>query len=552
LSTQDSTGRVWYTANPAQKGLWVLDRVDQLRPTSLIPTIVEFTRPVDHALLGTSVQRVLMRHPALRSRFRLNIERKQVEYRTDGAPAGVGFIDAEAENWSADELDRLLDALCYTPFDLGEEPPVRAEVIRLDAARTLLVVTVHHIVCDGWSRTLIMAEIAKVYRALTAGTEPVLSSSPHPSEVITMLGPAEVEEHLPYVVDRLSGVPMEVEFPFARTADATSLAGATTAIAFDADLTESLLAAAREEGCTPFMIAVALLAGTLARLGKQRDFLFAFGWPGRDDPAVAEAIGMFMNTVVLRVSLGDTTTWRELLRNTRVAAMEAFVAAEVPLDAVTAGLRPNRDVIWPPLSSVLVNMAETPEDLHLAPGLVGRLRPLPALHMKYDFGLFVSLNHESGRERIELSIDYREALYDRDGVSEFRTDLRRSATHLAYSMEETVTEPITAKVDLSTPDARMLLVRSLWQEVLKIDTVDDDVSFFDVGGDSLLLIMLVERMTELSGLPIKTMDLFRAGTVRGHAALLEAPTGNGTAVAGDLTSRQRLLDAVRAGRQRQH
>lgn len=548
MSRQDSTGRVWYTANPAQKGLWVLDRVEQLRPTSLIPTIMEFTGPIDHPLLGRSVQRVLERHPSLRSRFRLNVERKQVEYRTDGAPAEVGFIDAEAENWSADELARLVDALCYTPFDLGDEPPVRAEVIRVDAAKTLLVLTVHHIVCDGWSRRLIMAEIAQVYRALAAGTAPVLSSLPHPAEVITMLGPNEVQERLPEVIDRLRGVPMEVEFPFSRTTDDTSLSGATTGTVFDEDLTEALLAAAEEEGCTPFMTAVALLAGTLARTGKQRDFLFAFGWPGRDDPAVADVIGMFMNTVVIRVSLEDTTTWREFLRDTRVAAMEAFIDGDVPLDAVTAGLRPNRDVIWPPLSAVLVNMAETPQDMELAPGVVGRLQPLPALHMKYNFGLFVRLNEDAGRKRLELSVDYIEALYDRDAISEFLADLRRSATDLARSREETVTESSTAKADISTPEARIELVRSLWQEILKLDEVGDDVSFFDAGGDSLLLIMLVERMSQASGQAMRTMDLFRAGTVRGHAELLAAPTGDAASGAAGGSSRQRLLDAVRGGR----
>jgi non-ribosomal peptide synthetase component F len=296
------------------------------------------------------------------------------------------------------------------------------------------------------------------------------------------------------------------------------------------------------------MTAVALLAGTLARTGSQRDFLFAFGWPGRGDPAIAEAIGMFMNTVMIRVTLDDTTTWRDLLRNTRLGAMEAFIDGDVPLDAVTAALRPERDVIWPPLSAVLVNMAEVPEDMVLAPDVVGRLQPLPSLHMKYDLGLFVRLSEESGRHRLELSADFIKALYPRDAVSAFLADLRRSAVALSHSLEETVTEPSAAAADLSTPEARIELVRSLWQEILKIDDVADDVSFFDVGGDSLLLIVLVERMTQASGRVIKTMDLFRAGTVRGHAELLSAAARD-TASGSAGSARDRLLGAARAGGQ---
>ncbi|MEU6809451.1 condensation domain-containing protein [Streptomyces sp. NPDC046831] len=536
----------WYEANAAQKGLWVLDKVEHLRPTSLIPTVVRFTGPVDHALLVSSVQRVLGRHPALRSRFRLDARNKRIEYRTDAAPAEAGFLDAAAEGWTGQELDRLLEVLCYTPFDLAGEAPARAEVIRVDAGTTLLVFTVHHIVCDGWSRTLLMAEIAEVYRAAHAGVEPVLSSPPHPSRVVTMAGPDELDERLPPVVERLRGVPIDVRVPFRRQVDEPSLSGASAAVRFDPGLTEAVLAAAEAEGCTPFMVGTALFAASLARAGSQRDFLFAFGWPGRDDPGVADAVGMFMNTTMIRVTLDAATTWRELLRTTRIAALEAFVDADVPLDAVAAALRPERDVIWPPLSPVLVNMAEVPEDMHLPSGVVGRLQPLPSLHMKYDLGLFVSVTEESGARQLELSADFIEDLYPRDDIAGLLADLRRCANHLVNSPEETVTDQPAAP-DLSTPEARIALVRSLWQEVLKTDEVGDDVSFFDAGGDSLLLIMLVERLSQVSGRSLRTMDLFRAGTVRGHAGLLAEPAGAEASGTGQ-SARDRLLGAARGPR----
>ncbi|MFD4012211.1 condensation domain-containing protein [Streptomyces albidoflavus] len=543
-STRPAAEPQWYEANAAQKGLWVLDRVEHLRPTSLIPTIVRFSGPVDHDLLVASVRRVLGRHPALRSRFRLDARNKRIEYRTDAAPAEAGFLDAAAEGWSAQELDRLVDLLCYTPFDLADEAPARAEVIRVDAGTTLLVFTVHHIVCDGWSRTLLMAEIAEVYRAGLAGAEPRLSTPPHPSEVVTMAGPEETEERLPAVLERLAGVPVDVRIPFRRQTEDPSLSGASAALRLDTGLTEDLLAVAEAEGCTPFMVGTALFAASLARAGDQRDFLFAFGWPGRDDPAHADAIGMFMTTAMIRVTLDEATTWRGLLRTTRFAAMEAFVDADVPLDAVAAGLRPERDVIWPPLSAVLVNMAEVPADLHLTEDVVGRVEPLPSLHMKYDLGLFVTVTEESGARQLELSADFIEAFYDRGDVAALLADLQRCAIRIVDSPEETVTDQ-SAAVDLSTPEARIELVRSVWQEVLKTDTpVGDDVSFFDVGGDSLLLIMLVERLSQVSGQALRTMDLFRAGTVRGHAGLLAAPAAPGASAAG-AGARDRILGAAR-------
>ncbi|MFC8450013.1 condensation domain-containing protein [Kitasatospora sp. NPDC057223] len=538
----------WYPANPAQKGLWVLDRVEQLRRTTLIPTVVRFTGPVDAPRLAAAVQWVLDRHPALRSRFRLDPERKRVEYRTDLEPARAGVIDAAAEGWTEAELPELVDVLCYAPFDLAAEAPARAELIVLGPEDVRLVLTVHHIVCDGWSHSLILREVEQVYRALARGVDPALPVPPHPGEVTVGPGTEELAERLPDVLERLAGAPLEVDFPFRRPVPAGAdpdLDGGTLAIDLDEELTGALLDTAAAAGCTPFALGVALLTGTLAGIGTQRDFVIAFGWPGRDDPAIADVVGMFMNTAMLRVTLdGDRTTWGELLAGARIGAMEAFIDADVPLDAVTAGLKPERTVIWPPLSAVLVNLNESPRDLDLGHGVVGRLLPLDRLPMKYDLALFVRVDDTPRGRRLQLSVDFTRALFDATDIRRLLDAMRHNAALIAHSLEEPVTVAATPAVDLDDPAARLELVRSLWQEVLKLDSVGDDVNFFEAGGDSLLVVMLVERLIQTTGRALKTMDLFRAGTVRGHAELLAtagSPAGSGAA-----GSRDRLLGAARA------
>jgi hypothetical protein len=541
MTTYESADDRWYPANPAQKGLWVLDRVEQLRRTTLIPAIVRFTGPVDVPRLARAVQRVLDRHPALRSRFRLDPEHKRVEFRTDLEPARTGVIDAAAEGWTDAELLELVDVLCYAPFDLAAEAPVRAELIVLGPQDVRLVLTVHHIVCDGWSHSLLLREIAVIYRALAAGVEPALPVPPHPGEVSVGPGPEELAE-------RLAGAPLEVKFPFRRPVPACAepdLEGGTLAIDLDEELTGALLDAAAGAGCTPFALGVALLTGTLAGIGTQRDFVIAFGWPGRDDPAIADVVGMFMNTAMLRVTLdGDDTTWGDLLAGARLGALEAFLDADVPLDAVTAELKPDRAVIWPPLSAVLVNLNESPRDLDLGDGAVGRLQPLDRLHMKYDLALFVRVDETPQGRRLQLSVDFTRALFDTADISRLLDAMRRNAAVIARSLEEPVTTAVTPTVDLDDPAARLELVRSLWLEVLKLDSVGEDVSFFEAGGDSLLLVMLVERLTQSTSRSLKTMDLFRAGTVRGHAEVLA--TASSPAGAGATSSRDRLLGAARA------
>src|SRR5689334_8074613 len=104
----------WRDATPAQQGIWVLDTDENLRPTYLLPTVLEFTGAVRHDLLVEAARSAVGRHPSLRSLFRLDPETRRVQYHTDGPPGEIGFIDAVADGWSAEELDGLVDVLCWT------------------------------------------------------------------------------------------------------------------------------------------------------------------------------------------------------------------------------------------------------------------------------------------------------------------------------------------------------------------------------------------------------------------------------------------------------
>jgi aryl carrier-like protein len=532
----------WHVATPTQQGIWILDRIERLRPTYLIPSVIEFRGPVDHDLLVAAVRRALGRHAALRSRFRLETTRRRVEYRTDGEPGEVGFTDVVADGWTADEVSRLVEALCYTPFELDEEAPARAEVIGMGDGVTLLVLTVHHIVFDATSRQVLLDEVSALYRAGQRGEELVLPPAAHPADVPL---PVADDERIAEVVDRLRGAPTTVTLPYDRKPDGDlSMIGALVRTTVDDEVTAKVMAAAAQEGCTAFMVGVALLAGTLARRGGQRDFLFSVVWPGRDDPASAGVVGMFMSTLVLRVRLDENTTWRELLRAARTGAMDAFVDSDVPLDALAAALDEDRDVGRLPLTPVLVNMADSAGTVELADGVVGRYRPLEPQYSKWDLALFVHLHQDSDCPRLELSLDYPAALFEDHTTAGLLAALRRGAADLARSPEEAVLEPANTMIDLDDPTARLELVRSVWCEVLTVDHVDDNVSFFDAGGDSLRLVLLVERLRQASGREVKTLDLFRVGTVQGQADLL-ASSAAPTAARSGASGRDRLLGGVR-------
>ncbi|WP_338674698.1 condensation domain-containing protein [Streptomyces sp. SCSIO 30461] len=190
------------------------------------------------------------------------MKRRRVEYSSHESPAVAGFLDAAAEGRSEEEIDRLVKALCSTPFDLATEAPARAEIIRMDAERTLLVLTSHHIVFDGPSRTMLLEEIFAIYRAGLAGTEPELSSPPHPASIVSTRSDEETAAQVQEVVERLRGAPTDVRLPFDRAAgEETSFLGASATTRLDAERTAEALAVAAAEGCTTFMLGVACWPG---------------------------------------------------------------------------------------------------------------------------------------------------------------------------------------------------------------------------------------------------------------------------------------------------
>jgi hypothetical protein len=120
---------------------------------------------------------------------------------------------------------------------------------------------------------------------------------------------------------------------------------------------------------------------------------------------------------------------------------------------------------------------------------------------------------------MELSLDYSRDLFKQSTIDNFVAALRRSTADLANSPEEMVLEQ-SVGIDLNDPSQRLELVRSAWQDVLGVADVDDDTGFFEAGGDSLLLVALVEQLNNATGRTFKTMEFFRAGSISGQAALL--------------------------------
>lgn len=412
-----------HPATSVQQRFWFLDRIPALRQAYLVPTVLELTGEVDRDALRRAVELVLARHPALRSRFRLDRKLRAVGYRTDGPAPVVTMTEASALR--DEELHAHLAESCWTPFDLAADAPARAEILTAPG-RTLLVLVVHHIVADGWSRELLVEQVAEVYRAELARLRSELPDPVHPAMLATS-DPGE--DRVAAVVERLRGAPTDIWLPHDRARPEVQATVATTCtVTLGMDLAGRLRTLANSSGCTTFMLGAALLATTLARRSDQRDFLFAFPWAGREAPGSEHAVGMFVNTLVLRVDLTGTPTWRELLARVREHSMSCYRDADVAFDAVAGALHPERDLSRPPLTPVYLSAQDGhPDPPSPHQGVATRYLPLDPLLIKYELELV--LTEHAGD--LELAASYAVDLFDDHTIAGLLDDMVAHAVDLA-------------------------------------------------------------------------------------------------------------------------
>ncbi|HUQ61464.1 condensation domain-containing protein [Lentzea sp.] len=388
-------------ATSTQQRFWFLDRIPELRAAYLVPTVVHFPSDSGVEELRDAVDTVLARHPSLRSRFHLDHKQKRVVRTTSGPPARATVTDARG--WDEGKLSDHVAELCWTPFDLANEAPVRAELV-LVATGVRLVLCAHHMVVDGASVRVLLEQVAAVVQR---------------RELPEPVDPAPVGERgdASELIAALEGAPTDVRLPHDRPrVSVQSILGATCTTTFAE--APALRAVAKESGCSTFLATVAVLAVALARRSDQRDFLFAFPWSGREHP---DAVGMFVNTLVLRADLRGDPTWREVLDRVRRSASVAYRAADVPFDEVVSALHPQRDLSRPALTPVYV----AAED-EWRPPLGGELLPLDPLAVKYELELTVTETPAG----LRLTAAYQTDLFDDTTIKSLLADVTDVTTAL--------------------------------------------------------------------------------------------------------------------------
>ncbi|QIQ01044.1 non-ribosomal peptide synthetase [Streptomyces liangshanensis] len=459
----------------AQRRLWFLNRLEGPGATYNVPLVLGLDGPLDEDALRGALADVVARHESLRTVFAETdgVARQEILDAGDAASLVPLVVEAPPAGESADAwAEATVDRLTAVPFDLAGDIAVRARLLRLDPARHVLVLVLHHVVADGWSLAPLSRDLGAAYRARTedAGSATTVPARPAPRVQYAdytlwqhrLLGDdadpdSLAARQLAFWQEALRGAPDLLDLPLDRPRPAVpSHRGATVPFALPAPAHAALTRLARAAGCTPFMVLQAALAVTLRAHGAGDDIPLGTAVAGRTDEALDDLVGFFVNTLVLRTDLSGDPTFRELLDRVKEFDITALGHGDVPFERVVEAVNPERSGDHHPLFQtmlVLQNQERAGLDL---PGVTVHDRSRHTGISKFD--LTFSLTEVVGSaEGVGLPAPGAPAAESRAhlaGYLEYATDLFDAATaralcdRFAHVLTQAVTDPDRPVADL--------------------------------------------------------------------------------------------------------
>ncbi|HKX29636.1 MAG TPA: amino acid adenylation domain-containing protein, partial [Blastocatellia bacterium] len=344
----------------AQQRLWLINQLEDDDCAYNVPVAVRLEGELDLSSLERALSEILRRHEALRTTFS-QVDGRGVQIIRE--PEAVRLSTTDLSGTPAAEREAvaqdLLTKETQRPFDLEQGPLTRIKLFRLGAKEHVMVVTMHHIVTDGWSIGVLLRELGTLYQAFAEGRPSPLAELPIQYADYAcwqrrwMRGEA-LESQLKYWKRQLQGAPAALELPTDRPRPARQrFKGALRSLTLEPELSQALQALSRERGVTLYMTLLAAFQTLLHRYTGQTDVLVGTPTANRTRAETEELIGFFVNTLVLRADLSDDPGFSQLLDRVRETTLGAYAHQDLPFEKLVEELQPERDLSRTPLFQVM-------------------------------------------------------------------------------------------------------------------------------------------------------------------------------------------------------
>ncbi|ACB75255.1 non-ribosomal peptide synthetase [Opitutus terrae] len=388
----------------AQQRMWFLQQFDPASPAYNLVTAVRWHGALEVAWLEAAVNDVVQRHEVLRTAFASEDGRAVARFFAD-ARVTVRCVTGDPASVQTEEAGR--------PFELSVAPLLRLAVARSSAAEHVVVLTMHHIVADGWSMDVLVREIGTAYRARAEGRPPTWPELPVQYADFAAWQHASLESgvratQLAYWRRQLANPPT-LALPTDRPRPARpDFAGAVHGFTLPTDVVAGVRRLAQTEDATLFMVLLAGFQALLHRLTGQDDLVVGAPVANRTRSELEPLIGFFVNTLVLRADLVNAATFRQLVQQVKRTAIDAYAHQDLPFEELVHELQPERHLSQNPLFQVMFSVQAAAREVLALPGVAIEALKSDARTAKFD----LLLGFEEAADAIHGGIEYRTTLFD--------------------------------------------------------------------------------------------------------------------------------------------
>jgi amino acid adenylation domain-containing protein/FkbM family methyltransferase len=421
----------------AQQRLWFLQQLDTASTVYNLPHAIRLSGSLNVTALRQTLDEIVRRHENLRTTFDM-VDGQPIQVIKPAEPVDMPVTDLS--HLPSDERESKVRQLAtdeaLTPFDLSTGPLLRVSLLRLSPDEHVALLTMHHIISDGWSFGVFIREIAALYGSFLNNQTMPLTDLPIQYADYAVwqrewLSGENLELQLAYWKSQLSGELPIIELPLDHPRPAVqTFNGEALTTSFPRELTGALKALSREEGVTLFMAGLAIFQTLLHRYSGQTDILVGSPIAGRQQAETEALIGFFVNTLVFRTDLSGDPTFRELLQRVREVALGAYTHQDLPFEKLVEELQPARDLSRSPLFQVMFAIQNAPASPPDLSGISVSFLDAGGVPAKFDLSMTMT---DTGSDLIN-TINYNTDLFDYSTIT-------RLFDHLHNLVESIVRQP---------------------------------------------------------------------------------------------------------------
>ncbi|MCU6502642.1 amino acid adenylation domain-containing protein, partial [Rugamonas sp. A1-17] len=420
------------TPSFAQQRLWFLSQLSGGSAAYHIPLAFSLTGRLDRAALARALNAIVARHEALRTTFDAVDGEPLVAIAPESQPFALRYEDLSAGPDGPETAARLMRAEAAQPFDLARGPLVRGLLARTGEHSHTLMITMHHIVSDGWSLAVFTSELGRLYREAAGGQAAALAPLPlqyadYAAWQREQLSGALLAEQGAYWRDALANAPTLLELPCDHRRPAEQdFRGADLALDLGPDLSKALAGLAQRHGVSLYMAVLAGWAVVLSRLSGQQQVVIGTPVANRGRLELEGLIGFFANTLALPIEVDITRSPADLLTQVRKVVLDAQAHQDLPFEQIVELVQPARSVAHTPIFQTLFAW-DNNDRIELAlDGLGCALQPGVDTVAKFDLTLALGVVDGS----IAGALNFATALFERETVERFAAYLRQTLQHM--------------------------------------------------------------------------------------------------------------------------